>query len=110
MNVVTGRKGVGEAVLIRGACPLTDCEAFRKRRRVKAVQTLMNGPGKLTQAMGIDLSFNGSRFNGEKIGIVDVGRVVQAREIEATRRIGISKACDRPLRFVLRRPVHLSER
>lgn len=98
MNVATGPQGTGEAILFRAALPVIGKEGMQKLRG-KAGQsfTLMNGPGKLTQALGIDLSYNGRLLNGEDFRLVDLGRAPS--EISDSPRIGISKATEERLRF-----------
>ena len=55
LNAVCEPAGVGAAVLIRALEPLHGVEAMRLRR---GGAELCNGPGKLTQALGIDLAEN----------------------------------------------------
>ena len=71
LNVVCGKKDFPEAVLIRGV------EGF-------------SGPGKLTKAMGIDLSFNGESLLNNKIYIEDAENV----EYETFKRVGIDYATE----------------
>lgn len=54
-NVVTEPEGVGAAVLVRAVEPLAGLSVMAARRGRK---DLTNGPGKLCQAMGIDLALN----------------------------------------------------
>ena len=59
-NIVTGPEGSGQAVLIRAAEPVKGLEAMKERRRAaKDIRGLMNGPGKLCQAMAITRQENG---------------------------------------------------
>ena len=96
LNVVAEEEGVGAAVLIRALEPLDGVELMRERRGVARDDELCNGPGKLTQALGIGLSLNGS-------SLVDGPIEVLPREREPSiaigERIGISKAADLPWRF-----------
>lgn len=99
MNVVTGGKGAADAVLLRGAVSLIGLEMIEKNRgRVGP----LNGPGKLTKALGIDLRFNGRQFDEDGFKIIDLG--LGEVDVEVTTRIGISKAIDLPLRFLTRKP------
>ncbi len=52
-NVVTQRKGVGEAVLIRALEPLEGLDLMMRRRHTENVRHLCNGPAKLVLALGI---------------------------------------------------------
>lgn len=113
MNVVTGEKGIGEAVLLRAGAPLAGLEAMRKNRglRPNASQYLLtNGPGKLCHALGIDLRYNGGNYFQDDFKIVDLGRLIDASEIGATPRIGISKAKEELLRFVIKSSPWLSRK
>jgi DNA-3-methyladenine glycosylase len=59
-NPVCGPEGIGHAVLLRGVEPLTGIADMRPRRpKAKRVVDLTNGPGKLTQALGIVGAHNG---------------------------------------------------
>lgn len=99
MNIVARERGVAHAVLLRGGEPVAG-EAVMARRRKRA-DHLTDGPGKLSQALGVDGRHDGtSVFSGPVRLIVDplpAGYVV-----ETTPRIGISRAADRPWRYIAR--------
>jgi DNA-3-methyladenine glycosylase len=99
LNAVCERPGVGAAVLIRALEPLSGIEAMRGRRGLEPVRALCSGPGKLTQAVGIDVDLNGTDLAAGPI--VFRPRPDSWREVEvaADRRIGITKATDLPWRF-----------
>ena len=59
-NAVCEPDGVGAAVLVRALEPTDGLEVMRMRRGVVADRELCNGPGKLTQALGIGLELNRS--------------------------------------------------
>lgn len=101
-NVVTGRAGVGEAVLVRALEPLRGLELQQRRRGVDDVRALCSGPGKLAQALGIVHALDGSSLLDGPLGVWDGGPVLDAAALEVTPRIGITKASALPLRFVLR--------
>jgi DNA-3-methyladenine glycosylase len=101
LNAVCEPEGVGAAVLIRALEPLTGIERMAARRGVGPgrVRELCSGPGKLTQALGIELSENGGDLAA---GPVVIGARLEGREappISVGRRIGISKAVELPWRF-----------
>lgn len=107
-NLVTGRRGEGGAVLVRACEPLVGVEVMRQRRlRPDPDHRLCAGPGRLCQALGFDLS-----WNGLPLGISrkrDVNKLVggrvwlsagqPARTVVPTTRVGIRQARDRQLRF-----------
>jgi len=96
-NIVCGDEETGAAVLIRSGAPVAGIEQMIKRRGRES--DLLNGPGKLTQALGIDISHNGiDLFSADSSIRLTAGKVPGT--IRATTRVGISKAVDRPWRFV----------
>ena len=99
LNAVAERDGTGAAVLIRALEPVDGVELMRERRRVRRDEDLCNGPGKLTQALGIGLSLNGSSLEEGPIAVL--AREPEAGEprIVIGERIGITKAADLPWRF-----------
>lgn len=99
MNVVTGPAGIGQAVLLRALTPVVGVARMEERRG--GAKGIANGPGKLTQALGIGLEFDGRDFFGDDLKIVDPGRRLPRGAIATSPRIGISKAADLPLRFYL---------
>ncbi len=110
LNAVCEPVDVGAAVLIRALEPLEGAELMARRRGLPAPhrpRDLCSGPGKLTQALGIELSENGTGLSGPV--------VISARPpgwesppIVAGRRIGITKATELPWRFCVERSPYLS--
>lgn len=100
LNVVAERQGVPGCVLIRALEPLTGLSTMRQRRHWHgAVTGLANGPGKLTEALGITRGLYGAPlFQGELT--IRRWRIQPKFRIEATPRIGIRECQDWPLRFV----------
>lgn len=98
MNVVTGPPGLPHAVLLRGGAPI-EGEATMVRRRGRS-DHLADGPGKLTQALAVTGDHDGTSMLDGPVRLLTAERV-PAGAILATPRIGISKAADRPWRFVL---------
>ena len=115
VNVVTGREGAGEAVLIRALEPLRGIALMQHRRGTEKVTLLCNGPGKLTEALGITLAFNGSSFlNGSlqmwSADSLPSSPMIGNADIVQTTRIGITKAKELPLRFYLKGNRYISRR
>jgi DNA-3-methyladenine glycosylase len=99
LNAVAEGEGVGAAVLIRALEPVDGIEVMRARRRTARDEGLCNGPGKLTQALDIGLSLNGTSLIEGPIEIL--AREPGSREprVVIGERIGITKAADLPWRF-----------
>ncbi|MCB1182079.1 DNA-3-methyladenine glycosylase [bacterium] len=110
LNLVTGPAGEAGAVLVRAVEPLEGQALMARRRDLDAhrhrPRDLAAGPGRLCQAFGIDLAWNGlpvddggpDEGDGPRLGIVPAA----APPTCATGpRIGITRAADRPLRFVI---------
>ena len=96
-NVVTGAVGDGQAVLLRAVQPLTGIEEmFRRRGRTTS---LTDGPGKLCQALGIDLGANGVALDRRSgIWIADDGTPPPTSP-RIGPRVGITKAAEMPWRW-----------
>ena len=96
-NVSTGTEGRGEAVLLRGGVPRAGRDLIERRRGRR--DHLADGPGKLTQALGITGADDGlDLFAGLRVELLP-GEALG--EIVATARVGITKATRRKWRFVL---------
>ena len=84
-------------MLIRALEPTDGIEAMRERRRVRSDLDLCSGPGKLTQALGIDLSDNERDLCREPFLLTEPEG--ERPEIVVGPRIGITKAVENPWRF-----------
>lgn len=98
-NVVTGGVGSGQAVLLRAVEPIDGIDLMRARRG-RPDRELADGPGKLTQALGIGAEHDGVDLTASNISIVDDG-VDPPTEPLIGPRVGITKAVERPWRFRL---------
>lgn len=99
-NVVTNREGLADAVLIRSVRPVEGHSLMLERRnRNELTPVVSNGPGKLTQALGITTGDDGANLLGERIWIEDRGYRVAGADIIASPRIGIGYAGDHALRL-----------
>jgi DNA-3-methyladenine glycosylase len=99
LNAVCEEEGVGAAVLIRALEPVEGVELMRARRAPRRLEDLCSGPGKLTQALGIGLSLNGSSLLDGPIEMLAREPGARAPRIVLGERIGITKAADLPWRF-----------
>lgn len=96
VNIVTGPPGHGAAVLLRAGRPVAGIEKMIQRRGRR--DHLADGPGKLTQAMGIAGQHDGLYL--EPAGKVRLVPTNDTPTVLATPRIGITKATDTAWRFV----------
>lgn len=87
LNFVTEDEGTPGAVLIRAAEPLGDTHG------------MMNGPGRLTQALGIRMHHNRARLDGPELYVIDDG--LRPKAVRVSPRVGIREAKERPWRFFI---------
>jgi DNA-3-methyladenine glycosylase len=97
----------GSAVLIRALEPQTGIAAMEERRQNDRLRLLCSGPGRLSQALGIDLSFDGRPLSRPPFSLALPS---QTPPIATGTRIGISRAADKPWRFGLAGSPFLSRR
>jgi DNA-3-methyladenine glycosylase len=100
LNAVCEDQEVGAAVLLRALEPVAGIELMRIRRGGLARERdLCSGPGKLTQALNIELIDNRCDLSRGPIRISPRPPGWEAPEIVADRRIGITRAIELPWRF-----------
>jgi DNA-3-methyladenine glycosylase len=99
LNAVCEPEGVGAAVLIRALEPVAGVELMRVRRGVEPVRQLCSGPGKLTQALAIELHHNQSSLSAGPIVLRERPPAWLEVQVEADARIGITRAAELPWRF-----------
>ena len=113
VNTVCREAGHGAGVLIRALEPTHGLEQMRARRGLDNVRLLCAGPGRLTQALGIDARCNGASLTAPPFALLEPARSAAAQNAAALAllpllpesavltgpRIGISKAMDVPWRF-----------
>jgi DNA-3-methyladenine glycosylase len=110
INAVTEHEGIGAAVLIRALKPIEGIDAMRARRGLERIEALCSGPGKLTQAFGIELEHDGIDLSNGPITISAPSSGWREAEIVACARIGLTKAAELPWRFCARGSRFLSRR
>jgi DNA-3-methyladenine glycosylase len=101
LNAVTEAEGVPAAVLIRALEPLEGLETMRRRRRGVADRALCSGPARLCEALAVTGELDGVTLQRGPLRIVR-NRARQRFDIITTPRVGITRARDWPLRFVIR--------
>lgn len=97
VNVVCEGEGVGSAVLVRALRPLEGVDLMVRRRGRSG--GLCDGPGKLSQALGVDLSRDGCDLSEGPLRIEWGG--LPEGEIVATTRIGITRGVELPWRYLI---------
>jgi DNA-3-methyladenine glycosylase len=112
LNAVCEPRGIGAAVLIRALAPTTGIEGMRERRGLRPGRVrdsgsghyttqLCSGPGKLTQALGVELGENDTSLLYGPVRIHAPEQPAGELEVVAGERVGISKAVELPWRFCL---------
>ncbi len=92
-NIVTNNKDIPHAVLIRAINPLDGIDIILERRgKNKITKDLCNGPGKITEALGIKTIHNNFSLLENIIWIEDRNINIDVSRIEITPRIGIDYA------------------
>jgi DNA-3-methyladenine glycosylase len=99
LNAVSEPEGVGAAVLIRALEPLDGVALMQARRGVEPVTSLCSGPGKLTQALGIELELNGGDLAAGPVVISPPPAAWRNLAVVTGPRIGITRAAELPWRF-----------
>lgn len=109
-NLVAGTEGQGGAVLLRAIEPVEGARAMMRRRGIRQPALLGSGPGRLCQALGITRD----RLDGLAMPVSEArvrgAASPPAGDVVATPRVGITKAADWPLRFLIRGSPHVSGR
>ncbi len=117
-NVVTGPKGMGEAVLIRAVEPTEGIEWMMQRRFTDRTDStldqkrhiaLTNGPAKFAQAFGLTTEHSGLDLLNSEI-IITNGNALARGSIVASTRIGITKAAEKRWRFFVKGNAWVSRR
>jgi DNA-3-methyladenine glycosylase len=101
-NVVTNAEGLADAVLIRSIIPTEGLDIIQKRRNFRPDKELTNGPGKLSQGLGIHKQYSGSDLYTSPIWIEQTKITIS--EIKSSPRIGVEYAGEhakRPWRFFI---------
>lgn len=105
-NIVTNKKGIPHAILIRGIQPEDGIELMLQRRNKKKIdKTLSAGPGTVSQALGIQVRHSGISLLEETIWLEESGIHIPEKSIVAGPRIGVDYAGEDaklPYRFLVK--------
>ena len=105
-NVVTNKKNIPDAVLIRAVEPLQGIDIMLSRtKKVKFDHTLTKGPGNAAKALGISKDHSGINLLRHEIFIVEDDYELNKKLIGVSKRIGVEsagKAALLPYRFYIK--------
>jgi DNA-3-methyladenine glycosylase len=107
-NAVCEPAGVGAAVLIRALQPLRGIEAMRARRACLRAEDLCSGPGKLTQALGVELGENATDLRHGPVVVRPRAGEWRDPPVITDTRVGITRAADLRWRFCAAGNPHVS--
>ena len=100
LNIVTGPKGHGEAVLLRALQPTRGINLMKQYRKTDDERRLTNGPGSLVQALALPPTYSGKKLIEANLELIPP--VKDTYKIQTSPRIGIKKAIDKPWRFFIK--------
>jgi DNA-3-methyladenine glycosylase len=105
-NVVTNKKNIPDAVLIRAAEPMAGIDVMLQRTgKTTLDNTLTKGPGNMAKALGIAKHHSGINLLGKQIFICDDGFILTPSLLGISKRIGINgagEAAAYPYRFFIK--------
>ena len=96
-NIACGPEGTASGVLLRAGQVVDGLELARSRRGRATDRDLARGPGRLTQALGIDAAHLGTPVLGG--GPIQLQPGTPPATITTGPRVGVSAEADRPWRF-----------
>ena len=106
-NIVAEPEGRASAVLFRALEPIEGVEQMRRHRpHAKRDTDLCSGPGRLCQALDIDIRLNATDMTRGQLFVAKTPQAPSA--VEVSPRVGIRKAADWPLRFYVADNPHVS--
>lgn len=106
--MVCGKEGYGSGVLIRAVEPLDGSDVIERRRGMSGVN-VTNGPGKICQALGIDLTLSGHDLSEPPIRLIKKPALAD-EDVRVGPRIGISKAVNELRRFYITGNAYISHK
>jgi DNA-3-methyladenine glycosylase len=113
-NVVSNKKDIPNAVLVRALEPLKGVPVMLRRTgKAVADYTLTKGPGNLSRALGMSKAHSGGDLLSDEIYIEDDGFIYPSDQVLATKRIGVDFAredAELPYRFIVKGNPYVSAR
>jgi DNA-3-methyladenine glycosylase len=105
-NIVTNKKDIPHAILIRAIEPLQGIDSMLLRTgKIKLDNTLTKGPGNVSRALGIFTHHTGTSLLSDELFLVDDGFKLKESQILTTTRIGVDYAAEDsllPYRFIIK--------
>ena len=101
LNLVAELEGTPGAVLVRAIEPRVGLERMAELRGVTDPLALCSGPGKVGQALGVDLAMNSRSLDDVGMTITVPRDLPVESEISEGGRVGISRGLDRNWRYWL---------
>jgi len=102
LNIVAHMNGDVGAILIRAIEPLEGVETMKKNRNVKDIRDLTNGPGKLTEALGITKELNRVDITKKNSQLVLAEGKSESFQICSSHRTGVKADLPQNLRFFIK--------
>ncbi len=99
INIVTGPKDHGEAILIRALKPTRGIDLMKTYRKTKDERRLTNGPGSLVQALAIPPTYSSQFITATSLELIPPTKT--KFKVQSSPRIGITKATEKHWRFFI---------
>ncbi len=103
-NIITNKENVPHAILVRSIIPTHGIDKIKQRTGYNKISdNSLNGPGKVTKALGINTSHDKTSLTGNKIWLEYQGVNIRDYDVIATKRIGVDYAgrdAQLPYRFL----------
>jgi DNA-3-methyladenine glycosylase len=109
MNAVTRPRGDASAVLLRAIEPVDGIPVMEANRGRSLVTDLCSGPGKLTKALGVDKSLDGSDLVTGRDVWIEAGEPIARIQVQMGIRVGVNVGLDKDWRFVERGSAFVSK-
>ena len=94
-NIVTNRKGLADAILVRAVEPLEGIKNMKQRRNaVEKKKPIAAGPGMVSEALGITTDDSGCDLTNGKIWIEERNIETNPKQVHCSTRIGVDYAGD----------------
>jgi DNA-3-methyladenine glycosylase len=104
-NIVTNKKGIPHAVLIRGIYPTHGLNAmFYRIGGERPLEAIGTGPGRVSKILGLHFSLSGTSLIGNEIWLEDRGLHINHEDVRVSPRVGVEYAkedASLPYRFLL---------